>query len=335
MPIEFFDPPKSLLASGSKKGVEIGGSKSIISIDNRHNFYNEGNIYTEMSWAAFYEEKGLEDQIDTFTTTAYDSIREDPDQLTDEIIRIIYKIINRQKIFYGIADLEVDAFLNMNTTVIPGLNLDTSIINQLMAAHKRTREKNLFPEMIYDDKGIKKIKLEFHGAKVHNLHIQGSKIEDLINKLRLAKGFGVGVVFASSYSKAANFYIISDNIVFSRDELPEFYIDTENIELIDYGIKRKMLFPISWFRIDIGIRSLETLELWDEIKDSPELEKALGHYERYINALVVKKFKPLAQSEKIGTDLGEEFGNLSKRERKKVLKDMEEAIEFLTKQYKE
>lgn len=335
MPIEFFDPPKSLLASGTRKGVEIGGSKSIISIDNRHNFYNEGNIFTEMSWAAFYEEKGLEDQIDTFTTTAYDSIREDPDKLTDEIIRIIYKIINKQKIFYGIADFEVDAFLNANTTVIPGLNLDYSIINKLMEAHKRTREKNLFPEMVYDEKGIEKIKLEFYGAKVHNLHIQGSKLEDLINKLRLAKGFGVGVVFASSYSNTANFYIISDNVVFSRDELPEFYIDNDNIKLIEYGIKRKKLFPVSWFRIDIGIRSLETLELWDEIKDSPELEKALAHYERYINALVYKKFKPLAQSEKIGKDLNEEFNALSRKERKKVLKDMEEAIEFLTRQYKE
>ena len=333
MSIEFFDPPKSLLASGTKKGVEIGGSKSIISIDNHHNFYNEGNIYTEMSWAAFYEEKGLEDQIDTFTTTEYDSIREDPEALTDAIIKIIYQIINNQKIFYGIADFEVDAFLNANTTVIPDLNLDYSIINKLMEAHKITREKNLFPAIIYDDKGIKKIKVEFQGVKMHNLHIKGSKLEDLINKLRLAKGFAVGVVCTSS--NAANLYILSDNIVFSRDELPEFYIDKENISLIEYGIKRELLFPISWFRIDIGLRSLETLELWEKIKDSPDLNKALGHYERYINALVYKKFKPVAQTEKIGTNLSEDFYNLSRKERKRALKDMEEAIEILTREYKE
>ena len=109
--------------------MEIGGAKSIISIDSEHNFYNEGNIYTEMSWAAFYEEEGLEDSIDTFTTTEFDSIREDPEALVDTIIKTIYQIINNRKIFYGIADFEVDAFLDANTTVIKGLELDYEIIN--------------------------------------------------------------------------------------------------------------------------------------------------------------------------------------------------------------
>ncbi|MFX1459432.1 MAG: hypothetical protein ACFFBT_08180, partial [Promethearchaeota archaeon] len=94
MSLDFFNPPSAILASGSRKGVDIGGSKLIVSIDSDHNFYNEGLIYTEMSWAAFYEEKGLEDQIDTFTTTEFDSIREDPDALNDAIIKTIYQIIN-------------------------------------------------------------------------------------------------------------------------------------------------------------------------------------------------------------------------------------------------
>ena len=334
MPLDFYNPPLKIFSSSStKKGIEIGGAKSIISIDSDHNFYNEGNIYTEMSWAAFYEEEGLEDVIDTFSTTEFDSIREDPEALVDTIVKIIYKIINNQKIFYGIADFEVDAFLDSSTTVIKGLELDYDIINKLLEAHKRTREKDLFPKILSDNQDIIKIKIEFQGTKKKNVHIHGSKLEDLINQLRLAKGFAVGIVCTSS--NAANMYIMSDNIVFSKDEIAEMYIDNDNIKVIEYGIKKKLLFPISWFRIDIGIRSLETLELWDQVKDDPELNKALGHYERYINALVYKKFKSQAESQKIGTDSEEDWMNMTPKERKKALRDMEGAIVFLNKEYKE
>ncbi|MHA1195129.1 MAG: hypothetical protein ACTSRH_00005 [Promethearchaeota archaeon] len=333
MPLEFINPPLAILASGNKSGVEIGGSKSIISIDESHNFYNEGNIYTELSWAAFYDEKGLEDQIDTFTTKEFDSIREDPEALTDAIVKIIYQIINNRKIFYGIADFEVDAFLDANTTVISGLKLDYKIINRLMEAHKKSREKNLFPQLIISNKGVKKILIEFQGNKKHNLHLIGSKLEDLINRLRLAKGFAVGLVATSK--NVANLYIIGDNIVFERETEQDFCLDKENIKFIEYAVKKKVLIPISWFRIDIGIRSLETLELWDEIKNKPELVKALDYYERYINALVYKKFKSLAQPEKIGIDLEVDFYQMSPRERKKALKDMEKAIRMLTEMYKE
>jgi len=334
MPLDFYNPPLKIFSSSStKKGVEIGGAKSIISIDSGHNFYNEGNIYTEMSWAAFYDEEGLEDVIDTFSTTEYDSIREDPIALVDTIVKIIYQIINNQKIFYGIADFEVDAFMDASTTVIKGLELDYDIINKLLKAHKRTRERNLFPKIISDEKGIIKIKIEFQGTKKKNVHIHGSKLEDLINQLRLAKGFAVGIVCTSR--NAANMYIMSDNIIFDKDEIAEMYIDTDNIKVIEYGIKKKLLFPISWFRIDIGIRSLETLELWDQIKEDPELNKALGHYERYINALVYKKFKSQAESQKIGTDSEEDWMIMTPKERKKALRDMEKAIEILNKEYKE
>ncbi len=334
MPLDFYNPPLKIFSSSStKKGVEIGGAKSIISIDSDHNFYNEGNIYTEMSWAAFYDEEGLEDVIDTFSTTEFDSIREDPVALVDTIVKIIYQIINNQKIFYGIADFELDAFLNANTTVIKGLELDYDIINKLLKAHKRTRERDLFPKIISDDQGITKIKIEFQGTKKKNVHIRGSKLEDLINQLRLAKGFAVGIVCTSR--NAANMYIMNDNIVFSKDEIAEMYIDNDNIKVIEYGIKKKLLFPISWFRIDIGIRSLETLELWDQIKEDPELNKALGHYERYINALVYKKFKSQAESQKIGTNSEEDWMIMTPKERKKALRDMEKAIEILNKEYKE
>ncbi|MFX1279248.1 MAG: hypothetical protein ACFFA3_07510 [Promethearchaeota archaeon] len=329
MPIEFYNAPSAILASGSKLGVELGGSKSILSIDQFHNLYAEGSIFSELSWGAFYQEEGLQDQIDTFETKEYDSVREDPEELVKTIVDSIYNIMNKLRLFYGIVDFEVDAFLNQNT-IIPGLKLDYQIINKLLEAHKKTRDKELFPQILSDAKGSKKIKLEFQGTKKVNLHLTGTKLEDYADSLRLARGFATGIVCTSR--GAANLYIMSDNIVFKEDVIPELYIDEENLEIIDMGIERQLLFPISWFRIDLGIKSLETLELWEEIKDDPKLEKALSYYDRYIGGLVYKKFQVMAST--IGSDVGDDFDNMTPTERRQALRDMAGAIRKLTDEYK-
>ncbi len=331
MPIVFFDPPAAILASGSKLGVELGGSKSILSFDSHHNLYSESVIFSEFSWGAFYQEEGLEDQIDTFETKEYDSIREDPEALIKTIVETIYNIINNKKLFYGIADFEVDAFLNQNT-VIPGLKLDYEIINKLLEAHKKTRDKDLFPQILSGSKGIKKINVEIQGTKKNKLHIIGSKLEDLADTLRMAKGFATGIVCTSR--GAANLYIMSYNIVYKEDEIPELYIDEENLAIIEMGIQRELLFPISWFRIDLGIRSLETLELWDKIQNDPRLIKALDRYDKYVTSLVYTKYRDMASVEKIGSDSEDDFYQMNNRERRRALKDMAQAIRKLTEEYK-
>ena len=230
MPIEFYNPPSAILASGTKLGVELGGSRSILSIDQFHNLYSEGSIFSELSWGAFYQEEGLEDQIDTFETKEYDSVREDPKALVQTIVDSIYNIMNNQKLFYGIVDFEVDAFLNQNT-IIPGLKLDYQIINKLLDAHKKIRDEELFPKILSDAKGSSRIKLEFQGTKRVNLHLNGTKLEDYADNLRMAKGFATGIVCTSR--GAANLYIMSDNIVFKEDMIPELYIDEDNLAIID------------------------------------------------------------------------------------------------------
>ncbi|MFX1455196.1 MAG: hypothetical protein ACFFDB_07440 [Promethearchaeota archaeon] len=330
MPIEFFNPPSAILASGTKLGVELGGSKSIVSIDGLHNLYSEGLIFSELSWGAFYQDiEGLDDQIDTFSVREYDSVREDPEALVKTIVEAIYKIMNQKKLFYGLADFEVDAFLNQNT-IIPGLKLDYEIVNKLLEAHKKSRDENLFPKILSDAKGTNKIKLEFQGEKRVNLHLNGTKLEDYADTLRMAKGFATGIVCTSR--GAANLYIMSDNLVYKEDVIPELYIDEENLEIIEMGIERELLFPISWFRIDLGIKSLETLELWEDIKDDPKLTKALEYYERYILSLIQRKFQVMAST--IGQDVGDDFDNLSPTERRQALRDMAEAIRKLTDEYK-
>ncbi len=333
MSLEFYNPPSALLASGSKKGVDLGGQKCIISIDEDHNLYNEGYIYTEMSWGEFYEDTtGIEDQIDTFTTKEYSSIREDPDALIDEITSTLNRIMEEKKLYYGIGDFEVDAFLNQNT-IIPGLKLDTELINKLLEAHKKNRDEDLFPELIRDKEEERHINISFRGTNHDRLHFPGANLEDISDNLRMAKGFATGIVCATKAQ--ALFFMMNDKIVFREDATPEFYIDQKSIRTIESGIKNDELFPISWFRFDIGIRSFETLELWDEIKEREKLQEILKKYDNYIINFVVSKYKDLAATSKIGADLGEDFEEMSWWEKRKALKDMRDAIKILTDTYKE
>jgi hypothetical protein len=336
MYLKFYEPPSGLLASGSKKGVELGGTKNIISIDKDHNLYSEASIYTEMSWAEFYQNvEGLEDQIDTFTTQEYESIREDPDALVNTIETTLRKIMKDHKLFYGILDVEVDAFMNQNT-IIPGLKLNPSIINNLMEAHKRSRAEELFPKLIEsednEEKSMDFIRISIQGEERNKIHIQGKNIEDIADRLRFAKGFATGLVVTSK--RAANFFIMNDRIIFKEDEIPEFYIDEYSLKIIQSGVKREVLFPISWFRIDLGILSLQTLELWDKIEDKPKLNKVINDYDNYITSLIVKKYITLAKPE-TDSDFEREFYELNPLQRKKALKDMADAIRILTKKYKE
>ena len=332
MNLKFFNPPSAILASGTRDGVELGGSKNIVSIDSVHNLYIEGVIYTEMSWAEFYHEDGLEDQINTFTTKEDLSIREDPEALIKTIVYILRKIMNENKIFYGIADFEVDAFLNPNT-IIPGLKLDPKLINKLMEAYEKNREEDLFPKLIRNEKGDNSIDISFQGINKKKLHFPGSKLEDFADKLRLAKGFATGIVATSK--KAANLFMMNDRIVFSESEEPEFYIDQDCITIIEMGIQRKVLFPISWFRIDIGIRSFETLELWDDIRNNSKLQNVLEKYDNYVAKLVIKKYMDFATMENVSTNTENDFYSMTLSERKIALKDMKDAIGELTKIYKE
>ncbi|TXT56386.1 MAG: hypothetical protein BAJALOKI2v1_560003 [Promethearchaeota archaeon] len=333
MSLDFYNPPSALLASGSKKGVDLGGQKCIISIDENHNLYNEGYIYTEMSWGEFYEDvAGIEDQIDTFTTKEYSSIREDPDALVKEITSTLKRIMDENRLYYGIGDFEVDAFLNQNT-IIPGLKLDTELINKLLEAHKESRDKDLFPTLIKDEEGERYINISFRGTNKDRLHFSGDNLEDISDNLRMAKGFATGIVCATK--EAALFFMMNDKIVFREDATAEFYIDQKSIETIESGIKNNELFPVNWFRFDIGIRSFETLELWDDIKDNAELKQILKEYDDYIINFVINKYQKYATSTKMSAEFEKDFDEMSWWEKRKALKDMRDAIKILTKEYKE
>lgn len=328
----FINPPSPLLAYGTKEGVELGGSKCILSIDHVSNIIFEEEIFTEMSWAKFYQEDGISDQIESFNTQEYSSIREDPEELTKRLVNVIYKIMNEKKLFFGILDVEVDAFMNENVA-IKGLELNYKTVNRLMKAHKHGRDLDLFPELIISSiEKEDRINIEFQGKAKNLFHIIGERIEDLADKIRNAKGFGIGLVATSR--GAANFYILTENIVMKEGEVKEVQIDQDNIDAVFYAIQREVLVPICWFRIDMGISAIETLELWEKIKEKPELIKAIKRYDDYIQALIYKKYKAMSQPPR-GKDIKKDSNDITPEEREKVLREMEKTIEVLTNHLKE
>lgn len=328
----FINPPSPLLAYGTKKGVELGGSKCVLCLDDANNIKFEEEIYTEMSWATFYGDKGIDDQIESFTTQEYSSIRDDPEELTKRLIDAIYKIMNEKKLFYGVLDVEVDAFMN-EQVAIDGLELDYKTVNRLMESHRIARNLDLFPESIISSiEEENRIIIEFQGKSKNLFQLVGNKIEDLADKIRNAKGFGIGLVATSK--GAANFYILSDNIVMREGEVKEMQIDQEIIDTIFYAIQKEVLFPLCWFRIDMGISAIETLELWDKIKDNSELIKAVKRYDDYINALIYKKYKLMSQSH-TARNFEKEFYGLTPKEKEKALRDMKDTLDILTNHLKE
>ncbi len=330
---KFINPPSALLASGSKIGVELGGSKIIVSIDNTHNLSSEGNIFTELSWGEFFKEEGIQDQIDTFTTKEMTSVREDPNALTETIVKSLRNIMREHRLFYGIIDFECDAFMNLNT-VIKGLTLDQKIINKLLDAHKKNRDANRFPQILKGGQEENSIKITIQGTNKKKLfYAELEKMHDFADILRFAKGFSTGIVCTSR--TAAVLFMMNDMIVFKENEVPQLYIDKYCIDVIESGIQRDKLFPVSWFRVDIGIRSLETLELWDQIKDKPELKKMLADYEDYITSLIVTKYKGEFAQEVLTTEAEDAFYNMTPEQAKKAKADMLDAINILTKMYKE
>jgi hypothetical protein len=54
-------------------------------------------------------------------------------------------------------------------------------------------------------------------------------------------------------------------------------------------MKQNKAFPMSWFRIGIGLASIKTLEQWPEIRKDSKLKKALVKYFKYAKKGFKKK----------------------------------------------
>ncbi|MHA1339061.1 MAG: hypothetical protein ACTSRZ_03610 [Promethearchaeota archaeon] len=325
MSLKFYNPPIALLAKGTKEGVDIGGSLNILAMDQDLNLHNVKTIFSELSWGEFWEDPEINDQIKDITMKVEDiQALFDPKELVKRLIEAFAIIQARGWIFLGIADFESNSF--QDGMLIEGL--DYQFIERLMLEHKRIRDQSKFPELI-DEQMMKVgnafIYAKFYGKAANYLHYPpGISLFSIFNKLKPISGNIAGIVCTSQ--GAANFYILSENIHTIRSE-SQYRIDVESLEIAFDLMKKNIIFPISWFKINLGLASLKILEQWDQIKDNEALKKVLLKYFKYVNSSLKQQHEQIEKEKKQRDKLIElNIDELTEEERQFLARSLEEII---------
>ena len=282
-PIKFFNPPKAINSKVSKEGVHIGGSLSIIAMDWDHNLHIAENLFSELSWGEFSKEKEMSDQIEAITPGDDDaSGLTDPDILVERITSALKYIQVENWILFGIGDFECNSFM---ASVI---DIDSKYVERLMEEQKRLRDLAAFP-VLMDEDDIDKpfIEVKFTGNVRSYFHFsENYSLFSIFKHFKDISGAANGIVCTEG--GVANFYILNENIS-QVNETRVFRLDTENLEHAFTQMKPNKTFPISWFRIGIGLASIKALEQWPEIKKNSDLKKALVNYFKYAKKELKKK----------------------------------------------
>jgi len=326
MSLKFYNPPTALLSKGTKMGVEIGGSLCVLAMDQEQNLHNVKTIFSELSWNEFWKDEEISDQIESITVM-HDDTKSlfNPDELLNRLIDAFNIIQARQWIFFGLADFESNSF--QQGMFIEGL--DYQYIKRLMQEHKRIRDHSKFPELINEQmlkSGNAFIYSKFYGRGSDYIHYQpDTTLYTIFNKTKSISGNIAGIVCTSE--GAANFYILSENVHLLIDR-SEYRIDVKTLEYVFEYIKKNIIFPISWFKINIGLASLKILEQWDQIKDNDNLKKTLFQYFKYVNS-TLKEIHDKIELRKKDTDELQEIKieELSQKEKEIYIKTLDELLQ--------
>ncbi len=302
--IRFFNPPSAITPKVSKEGVDIGGSLSIIAMDRDHNLHIVENILSELSWGEFSKEKGMRDQIESITPGSLPGDDDattltSPEELVKRIINALTIIEANNLILFGIGDFECNSFM---ASVI---DIDSKYVERLMDEQKRLRNRVAFP-VLMDNDDINKtyIEVKFTGNARSYFHFnQKFNLNSIFKRFQGISGYANGIICNNS-NGIATFYILNENI-HNIKEKKIYRLDTKNLEGAFTQMKLNKAFPISWFRIGLGLASIKALEQWPEIRKNSKLKKALVKYFKYAK----KGFKKI-------DDTDESFGN--KRRKRKL-----------------
>ncbi|MBN2155939.1 MAG: hypothetical protein JW776_07845 [Candidatus Lokiarchaeota archaeon] len=281
MSIRFYNPPPVLLAKGNKEGVDIGGALSIIAMDKVNHLHIVDNIFSELSWGKFWEDPALSDQIQDFTVKHEDNEGLfDSQKLIFRLVKAFEKIRSNGWIFYGIGDFESNSFMDALC-----MDLDYGYVQQLMEEHKRVRDQQKFP-ILLDENFTEKsyIATKFNGNGYQYFHYSNTNplendLYSVIERMNAMTGYVTGIICTAQ--GAANFYVISETMRSLRHKA-EIRMNTNTLEEALELIRKNVIYPISWFRIDLSLSSLKTLEQWKDIKDDEQLKFALRAYFEYV-----------------------------------------------------
>ena len=325
---KFLSPPPALLPKGTRKYVELAGSKSFLAIDEEKDFINVRNIFDELSLGEYWRDTKISSQIEKLTIKHEDAeALYDTNILVERIISTLDDIISKGLIFLGIASFEGNAF---ETSVFDEMDLAWGDQETLMNLYNKSRMKEVFPDV---RKGLvnsnEYVECNWFGTASKYFTLPGKKnLNEIAAMLYPYSGNVSGIVAVAQ--GAANFIILTDSFLKSNtSDTGEIRIDKDNLNQMFHLIKKGILAaPISWFKIDLGLKSLEVLAGWDEIKDLEPIKKAQERYLEYHKNLIKQKKKTIENI--LDEDLGRII-DISCMTEEEIERDLSECMTTLNK----
>ena len=290
---KLYHPSPALLAKSTRQYVELAGSKSFLAIDEEKDFINVRNIFDELSLGEYWRDTKISSQIEKLTIKHEDAdALYDSNILVERIISTLDDIISKGLIFLGIASFEGNAF---ETSVFDEMDLAWADQETLMNLYNKSRMKEVFPDV---RKGLvnsnEYVECNWFGTASKYFTLPGKKnLNEIAAMLYPYSGNVSGIVAVAQ--GAANFIILTDSFLKpNTSDVGEVRIDKDNLNQMFHLVEKGVLAaPISWFKIDFGLKSLEVLTGWDEIKDLESIKRAQEKYLEYHKNLIKQKKKTI------------------------------------------
>ncbi len=325
---KFLNPSPALLPKGTRHYVELAGSKSFLAIDEEKDFINIRNIFDELSLGEYWRDTKISSQIEKLTIKHEDAeALYDTNILIERITSTLDDIISKGLIFLGIASFEGNAF---ETSVFNEMDLSWGEQETLMNLYKEKRLEESFPDV---RKGLidlnEYVECNWFGTASKYFTLPGKKnLNEIAAMLYPYSGNVSGIVAVAQ--GAANFIILTDSFLKSNSiDTGEIRIDKDNLNQMFHLIKKGILAaPISWFKIDLGLKSLEVLAGWDEIKDLEPIKRAQEKYLEYHKNLIKQKKKTIENI--LDEDLGRTI-DISCMTEEEIERDLSECMATLNK----
>ena len=322
--MRLYDPPSALFPKGSKYSVELAGAKILLAMDEEKEFHNIGDIFTELSRGDFWrgqENIRIADEIEKINILNEDAeALYDPNVLAIRVITALELIQKRGLLFFGVASFEGNAF---ETLVFDEVELDPDDQDKLLNLYKAKR-KSGYPDLMPGEGSDAFTEINFFGAASNYFTIPNKReLHDLAAILYPYEGYASGIVTVAQ--GAANFILLTDNI-FKTKNHSEIHIDRRNLnqmfKLINMGV---LAAPISWFKIDLGLKGLEALDGWEKIKDRPEIIDAVSIYQKYLRNLIIAREKNSVEK-MLEEDLGTYIQDISSMSDEEIEEDHDKCM---------
>ncbi|MHA1583979.1 MAG: hypothetical protein ACTSVU_04620 [Promethearchaeota archaeon] len=304
--MRLYNPPSALLPHGDKYKVELAGAKCFLAIDDEKEFINIGNVFQEISMGEFWkgkDNKKIADQIEKINILKEDAeALYNPDTLAKRVILALENVQKKGLIFFGVASFEGNAF---ETSVFNEMDFELQDQDILSNLYKKSRQTG-YPDLKEESEEKNPfVEINFFGDASTFFIIPNKKILSEIAAIVYPYQGNVSGIVAVAQG-AANFIILTDNI-FKFKKTHEIHVDYQNfdqmVRLIEKGV---LAAPISWFKMDLGIKGLETLDGWDDIKDRADIQNSLNNYKEYLKKLITHREKSSVEKmleEDLGTPI--------------------------------